>query len=193
MAGIKLGFGRDMTDSRMNPTKGRSYDISYEQVAGDHTFGIAAGTYRWYKTLREDLARRKTILELKLHAATVVGDAPTFERFYMGGTRSLRGFDYRGISPRSGSDNDPIGSEWIGTANGEVSVPLVGKSLAILFFVDTGMIDTGGIRASVGTGIQMMIPQWFGEIPLRLEIATPVMKDGDDKTQFFHFSVGRLF
>ena len=193
IAGIKLGFGRDLTDSRMNPTKGRSYDVSYEQVAGDHTFGIASGTYRWYKTLREDLARRKTDLEIKLHAATIVGEAPTFERFYMGGIRSLRGFDYRGISPRSGVDNDPVGSDWIGTISSEVSIPLVGKSMAALFFVDAGMIDTGGPRASIGTGIQIMIPQWFGQVPLRFELAVPFMKDGNDDTQVFHFSVGRLF
>ena len=193
LAGIRLGFGRDLTDSKMNPTKGRSYDVGYEQVGGDHTFGIASGTYRWYKTLHEDLARRKTVLELKLHAATIVGEAPTFERFYMGGIRSLRGFDYRGISPRAGADNDPIGSNWIGTISSEVSVPLVGKSMAALFFVDTGMIDTGGPRASIGTGIQLMIPQWFGQVPLRFELALPFMKDGDDDTQVFHFSVGRLF
>ncbi|NIA17339.1 MAG: BamA/TamA family outer membrane protein, partial [Planctomycetes bacterium] len=193
IAGIKLGFGRDMTDSKMNPTKGRGYDISYEQISGDYTFGIASGTYRWYRTLREDLARRKTVLEIKLRAATIVGEAPMFERFYVGGIRSLRGFDYRGISPRSGADNDPVGSDWMATINSEVSIPLVGKSMAALFFADAGMIDTGGPRASIGTGIQIMIPQWFGQVPLRFELAVPFMKDGSDETQVFHFSVGRLF
>jgi outer membrane protein insertion porin family len=193
LAGIKMGFGRDTTDNRYSPSKGINYELTYEQVALDHTFGILEGTYRWYKTLREDLARRKTVLETKLYAGTIVGDAPLFEKFYAGGTGSIRGFDYRGISPRSGADKDPIGSKWLVTASSEAVVPMVSDTLSGLLFVDTGMIETGGIRASVGIGIQIMIPQWFGPVPMRFELAYPVMKDGDDDTQMFSFSVGSLF
>ncbi len=193
LAGIKIGFGRDTTDNRFTPTKGKNYEASYEQVAGDHTFGILDGTYRWYKTLHEDLARRKTVLETKLHAATVIGDAPTFEKFYAGGIGSIRGFDYRGISPRAGADHDPVGSDWIATASGEISVPLTSEVLSALFFVDTAMIDTGGIRASAGIGIQILIPQWFGPVPMRFELAAPFLKDDEDDTQIFSFSVGALF
>ena len=193
LAGIKLGFGRDTTDNRFTPTKGKNYEVSYEQVAGDCTFGILDGTYRWYKTLHEDLARRKTVLETKLHAATIIGDAPLFEKFYAGGIGSVRGFDYRGISPRSGPDDDPVGSKWLVTASGEIVVPLTSEMLSALFFVDTGMIDTGGIRAAAGIGIQIMIPQWFGPVPMRFELAAPFLKSGDDDTQVFSFSVGALF
>lgn len=64
---------------------------------------------------------------------------------------------------------------------------------AALFFVDSGTIDTGDYRVSVGTGIQILIPQWFGPVPMRFSIAAPVMKDKEDKTQVFNFSIGRLF
>jgi outer membrane protein insertion porin family len=193
--GVRLGFGRNLTDDRFNPTKGYSFDVSYEQVAGDHTFGIVSGVHRWYRTLSEDLAGRKTVLATKLLAAGVIGDAPPFEKFYAGGTGTygIRGFAYRGISTRAGADNDPIGSDWIFLANAEATVPLASETLSALFFVDSGMIDSGGYRASIGTGIQILIPQWFGPVPMRLEIAAPLMKDGDDDTQVFSFSVGRLF
>ena len=46
------------------------------------------------------LADRKTILETKVHAATILGNAPPFEMFYAGGTGTIRGFDYRGVSTR---------------------------------------------------------------------------------------------
>lgn len=193
LAGIRIGFGRDTTDNRFTPTKGINYEAGYEQVGGDHTFGILDGTYRWYKTLREDIAGRKTVLETKLFAGTVIGDAPVFEKFYAGGLGSVRGFDYRGISPRAGADDDPIGSKWLVTASGEVSVPLTSQMLSALFFVDTGMVETGGIRASAGIGIQIMIPQWFGPVPMRFELASPFMKDESDTTQMFSFSVGSLF
>jgi outer membrane protein insertion porin family len=193
LAGVRIGFGRDTTDSRFSPTKGKNYELNYEQVAGDYTFGVLDGTYRWYKTLHEDLARRKTVLETKLHAATVIGDAPLFEKFYAGGLGSVRGFKYRGISPRSGPDDDPVGSRWLVTASGEIAVPLTSEALSALFFVDTGMVETGGIRAAAGIGIQILIPQWFGPVPMRFELAAPFLKNGEDKTQVFSFSVGALF
>jgi outer membrane protein assembly factor BamA len=193
--GVRLGFGRDLTDDRFNPTKGYSFDVSYEQVAGDHTFGIVSGVHRWYRTLSEDLAGRKTVLATKLLAASVIGDAPPFEKFYAGGTGTygIRGFKYRGVSTRAGADDDPIGSDWIFLANAEATVPLASDTFSALFFIDSGMIDSGGYRASIGTGIQILIPQWFGPVPMRLEIAAPLMKHGGDDTQVFSFSVGRLF
>ena len=193
LAGIKLGFGRDTTDNRFAPTKGKNYEVTYEQVAGDYTFGVIDGTYRWYKTLHEDLARRKTVLETKFRAATIVGDAPLFEKFYAGGIGNIRGFEYRGISPRSGPDDDPVGSKWLATASGEIVVPLTSEALSALFFVDTAMIETGGIRASAGIGIQILIPQWFGPVPMRFELTAPFLKSGEDDTQVFSFSIGSLF
>ena len=68
-----------------------------------------------------------------------------------------------------------------------------GEILSALFFVDSGLIDSGGPRASVGTGIQVMIPQWFGPVPMRFELAFPFMKDDEDDTRAFSFTVGALF
>ncbi len=200
IAGIKLGIGKDTTDDMFNPSAGYIFNASYEQVAGDHTFGILSWNYVQFKTLHEDLAERKTILGTKISTSAIIGDAPSFEQFYAGGQGSIRGFDYRGVSTRGWQRNvlspeqkDPIGSEWLFLAGAEVTVPLVGDSLSSLFFIDSGAIDTGGYRASVGIGIQIMIPQWFGPVPMRFELAAPMIKDDQDETQVFSFSVGRLF
>ena len=200
LGSVIFGIGRDLTDNRFTPSKGYSYNVSYEQTAGDFTFGILSGTYRRYFTLYEDLAERKTTLATRLYAATTVGDAPPFEKFYAGGSTNIRGFEYRGVSTRGLQTNvgspkreDPIGSDWIFLANAEVAVPVISENLSWLFFVDSGAIDTGGYRASVGTGIQILIPQWFGPVPMRFEVALPFMKTDEDKTEVFSFSVGRLF
>jgi outer membrane protein insertion porin family len=205
LTGVRVGAGRDLTDNRFNPSNGQNFDFSYEQVAGDFVFGIASGTYRRYFTLYEDLAERKTILATKLVAASVIGDAPPFEKFYAGGSSGygIRGFQYRGVSTRGLQTNvpagvtperkDPIGSDWIFLANGEVAVPVISENIAMLFFIDSGAIDTGGYRVGAGTGIQIMIPQWFGPVPMRFELAAPLMKSEGDKTQVFSFSVGTLF
>ena len=166
-----------------------------------------SGVHTRYRTLYEDLAERKTVLATKLLGATVVGDAPPFEKFYGGGSGfyGIRGFDFRGVSTRGApttvggapiagrKKKDPIGSDWIFLANAEVTVPLAGEHFSALFFVDSGVIDSGGYRAAAGIGIQILIPRWFGPVPMRFELATPLMKSDEDDTQVFSFSIGRLF
>ena len=191
--GTRFYICKDTTDSRYRPSRGYNFDTGYEQVVGDHTFGIISATQRWYTTLYEDLSENKTVLETKIWGGTIVGDAPPFEKFYIGGSSSLRGFEYRGISPRSGVDDDPVGSDWAIVGNAEVAVPLGSETFSWLFFSDVGTIETGGVRASVGTGVQILIPQFFGPVPMRFELAAPFMKDEKDETQAFSFSVGALF
>jgi outer membrane protein assembly factor BamA len=143
------------------------------------------------------------VLAVKLLAGTTFSDAPPFEKYYAGGTRryGLRGFEYRGVSTRGLRTNvpfierkDPVGSDWIFLANGEVAVPLVGENVDALFFIDSGTVDSGRYRASIGAGIQIQIPQLLGvPVPMRFELATPFSKDGEDETQVFSFSMGGLF
>jgi outer membrane protein insertion porin family len=207
LAGVKLGIGKDLTDDRFTPGKGYIVDGGYEQMTGDFTFGILSTTFTRYSTIHENLAGHRTILANKLHAATVLGDAPSYEKFYAGGmgtTYGIRGFEYRGVSTRGtpvvngvplvgAEKKDPIGSDWIFLANAELTVPIVSENFAALFFIDSGAIDSGNYRASVGTGVQIMIPQWFGPVPMRFGVAAPFMKDDADDTEAFFFYVGRLF
>jgi len=202
LTGVRFGIGRDLRDDIFNPSKGYKFNVGYEQVVGDETFGILQGNIVGFRTLYEDLADRKTILATKLLAATTFSYAPPFERFYAGGTNiyGIRGFDFRGVSTRGLQTNvanpqreDPIGSEWIFLANTEVAVPVVSDNLSALFFIDSGAIDTGPYRAAVGTGIQILIPQWSGPLPMRFEFAVPFKKDDEDETRVFSFSVRGLF
>jgi len=200
LVGVKLGIGKDFTDDIFFPTTGRSYEFSYEQVSGEHTFGLLNATYKRYYTVQEDLAERKTVLATGLRAGTVIGDAPPFEMFYAGGMQSIRGFEYRGVSTRGLQTNvaeperkDPIGSDWIFLANTELTVPLVSENLFGLFFIDSGTVDTGTYRVSGGAGIQILVPQWFGPMPMRFGFGVPFLKDEQDETEAFFFSFGGLF
>ena len=100
LAGVRLGVRRDLTDDMYTPGKGDIFEVGYEQVGGDFTFGILGSTYKWYTTLREDLAEQRTIFSARIHAGTTLGDAPPFEKYYAGGQGSIRGFEYRGVSTR---------------------------------------------------------------------------------------------
>ncbi len=72
LPGVRFGVGRDITDDKFYPSAGHSFDVSYEQNAGDETFGVLSGILRNYATLSEDLAERKTILATRLMAGTTV-------------------------------------------------------------------------------------------------------------------------
>jgi len=199
LLGARFGLGRSVLDDLYNPSLGYKFNTWYEQVTGDDTFGLLEGAYTHYFTLYTDVLDRKTVLATKVLAGTVVGDAPPFEKYYAGGSGryGLRGFEYRGISPRGLQTNvlpgfaqrkDPIGSDWIFLANAEIVFPLVGENFGALLFVDSGTVQTGKYRLSVGTGIQILIPQLFGNIPMRFEISLPLLKDEEDETQVFSFS-----
>ncbi len=201
--GLKFGLDYLNLDDRYTPSKGQVIGGNYEQVTGEFDFGILEGHYTHYWTLHEDVVGRKTVLAGRVLAATTVGDAPTFEKFYAGGSSgpyALRGFEYRGVSTRGLQTNvpnprreDPIGSDWIFLAGAEATVPLIGDNFSLLFFTDSGTVDTGRYRLSVGTGLQIMVPQLLGPVPMRFELAAPILKDPEDETQVFSFSAGGMF
>ncbi len=200
--GVKFGVGRTAVDDLYDPTSGPVAHASYEQVIGDFTYGLLEASYTHYFPIYEDVLGRKTVLSGRVRAATTVGDAPPFEKFYAGGTSryGMRGFEYRGVSTRGFQTNvsnprkkDPIGSDWVFLAGAELTIPLIGQNFRSLFFVDSGTVDTGGYRLSVGTGIEIKVPQIFGNVPMRFELGIPLLKSEGDETQVFSFSGGGLF
>jgi outer membrane protein insertion porin family len=202
--GVRFGVGKSAVDDLYDPTAGWRMNVSYEQLTGDFTFGLLEASYTHYITIYEDVLGRKTVLSGKVRAGTVLGDAPPFEKFYAGGTGryGIRGFEYRGVSTRGLQTNvdpalawrkDPIGSDWAFIAGTELVVPLIGQNFNGLFFLDSGTVDTGSYRLSVGAGIEIKVPQIFGNVPMRFELGIPLLKSEGDETQVFSFSGGGFF
>jgi outer membrane protein insertion porin family len=190
-----LAFTRDTTNRGFLPYQGYTMRIAVEQAAqpGKYTFTKVSGSWDQYFTLREDLLDRKTVLALHADAGNIFGDAPFFEQFYAGGIGSIRGFRFRGVSPRSGLDDDAIGGSFAMTVSGEVSYPLAGEFLRGVVFVDTGTVESdvklGTYRVAAGHGFRLYLP-FFGSAPFALDFATPLSKDSEDETQIISFSFG---
>jgi len=183
---------RDRTDSRWLPSKGDRLSLSYEQVSGDFDFGRAVVDYRIYHTLYLDPLDRKHILAARATAGAIFGEAPVFERFYGGGLGFIRGFDFRGISPRQGPADHPVGGDFMTLLGAEYTFPLAGRELRGVLFVDTGAVEReAGIwdyRVSAGFGIRIHAP-FFGRIPMTLDFAFPINKHPDDDTELVSFSI----
>lgn len=108
-------------------------------------------------------------------------DVPFYDRFYLGGPESLRGFKYRSVSPReadSGS-KEPIGgnSYWFGSL--EYSIPVI-ERLRFALFYDIGNVESKSYSFSMssfsdnwGVGLRLNLP--IG--PLRLDYGIPIHHD----------------
>ena len=131
------------------------------------------------------------------------GDVPFYDRYYLGGLYSLRGFKFRNIAPRQaytpGVDTtEPIGGDsyWFGSV--EYSIPLFekenGVSLRFALFYDIGAVAAAPYSFSSsysddwGLGIRLNIPH-LG--PLRLDYGFPLAHDQyNGSSGQFQFGVG---
>lgn len=197
LTSIGLQLRRDTTNRGLLPAKGTTTTLgieSYGALGGDYSFQKATSGFDWYQTISEDLLDRKTILAFHGDAGYIFGgDDPFFERFYGGGIGSIRGFQFRGVSPRSGPAQDRVGGDFSLTGTVELSYPLVGEILRGVVFTDFGTVEhdvqIGVVRSSVGTGVRLTLP-FLGQVPIALDVAVPITKDHYDNTQFFSFSLG---
>lgn len=195
MTSVKATMVRDRTDSRLLPSSGDRLRIGYEQygiLGGDHVFGKVTARYQWYKTIKTDLLDRKSVLQLRAQGGAIIGNAPVFERFFAGGTGSIRGFEFRGVGERDGIDENNIGGDYLVLLGAEYSYPLYGDNLRGHVFMDTGTVGSGMYRASIGTGVRFTI-NVLGPVPLEFNLAVPILSDSDDDEQVFSFLVGSLF
>ena len=165
-------------------------------MGGDYLFGKLTSSYTRHWTVAIDDQDRHSIVSTYGRFGQIFGDAPVFERFYAGGIGSLRGFDFRGISPRDGIRNNRIGGDFMLLTGADYSFPLYSKVFRGVFFADMGTVEEDfGInswRASVGAGIRLTL-DIFGTIPMEFDFAIPVSKDGDDDTRIFSFFIGLPF
>lgn len=193
-------FGRDTVDDRFYPMRGSVNSISLEFAGGP--FGASEDFIktildsRWYFPFKWATAfmARGSFGYVREYGG---GDVAVFERFFLGGLDSLRGFKYRHVGPR-GEDNpnDVVGGNKMLIFNFEYLFPLI-KAAKIrgLVFFDAGnawsrddTIDFD-LRESVGFGVRWNSP--FG--PLRIEWGYVLDKKDDEDGSQLEFSMGTVF
>ncbi len=134
-------------------------------------------------------------------------EIPYTERFFQGGSSSLRGFRLRGAGDRGGDvlgfpTQHAAGGESYMSGSVEWLYPLYStvqpgtykaiESLRGVLFVDWGVlgdtasdIDLNDTRASVGFGVGLAYP-----LPIQLNFGFPVRRFSGDERQTFSFSIG---
>ncbi|MDB5333464.1 MAG: hypothetical protein JWP03_4615 [Phycisphaerales bacterium] len=196
LTGAGISVRRDTTNPGIFPYQGSVLKFGYEYVGalgGDYRFHKLSLSGDAYQTIYEDLIDRRTVLGFHGFAGYIPGNSVFFERFYGGGIGSIRGFRFRGVSPREGRGSDPIGGNFALTGSAEVNFPIYGETLRGVVFTDVGDIESGvrlgTIRSSVGAGVRLTLP-FLGQAPLAIDFAVPITKSGEDDKQLISFSLG---
>ena len=196
---VSVSVVYDSRNRPFNPSEGSRHSITlkYAGIGGNIGYSKATADTGWYFPLFWG-----TVGFLHSEGGYVVRNAgkylPDYERFYLGGISSLRGFDWRDISPVIDGDIKIGGTEFV-QFNAEYLFPIIQESgLVGLFFYDTGNAwatdnddaeSADGLRSSIGFGIRWYYPMG----PLRLEKGYILDSKPGEGSGRWEFSMGGTF
>ncbi len=196
-----VGFGvtliHDTRDSAFLPTEGHIYEISFEQVVGSFDYPRAELEVRRYLLLRQHPdGSGRHVLGLSGRVAYTGSNTPIYEHYFAGGYSSLRGFSFRGASPRDPATGLRVGGHFLVLASAEYMFPLTADDLLrLVIFCDTGAVQPDidewrdRYRVAPGFGFRITIPA-LGPAPVALDFAFPISKEDGDDRQVFSFFLG---
>jgi outer membrane protein assembly factor BamA len=193
IVGLRAAVARDTRDSFLRPTSGSHLELSAEEVLGDYTFPILSAEGNKYFTIyqRPDGSGR-WVLALRSQVSWAGNNAPVFERFYAGGFRSIRGFQFRGVGPDV--NGFKVGGDFLFLNSAEVQVPILANDqLYAVGFVDSGTVERDvrldTYRVTAGVGLRIVVPM-LGPVPIALDFGFPIVKEKSDVRQVFSFWLG---
>ncbi|HDZ4949120.1 TPA: outer membrane protein assembly factor BamA [Campylobacter jejuni] len=171
-----------------------STSLEYAGLGGDQEFISSSSKFNFYQGLQDyigyDLIYR---YKASFYKVWDEGYLPINQRIYLGGIRSIRGFESRTVSPKN-QWGDEIGGTIAFANSVELSFPLIDRiKLRGSVFFDYGMIGRKNLdeikRMSTGIGIEWITP--IG--PLQLVFAKPLNDKKGDDTNSFEFNLGTRF
>ena len=198
LSALSSGVVWNKTDNLLNPTTGWILSFMAEQVGsflgGSFDFFKLQGEVKGYYPLAE-----KTVFASRFRLGFAEPmhngeEVPLFERFYAGGSNSVRGYGRSLLGPRS-SSNDPIGGRSLIEGSLEFRQQFTEKIGGALF-VDFGQVSLrsfdvpiGDLKFSGGLGARYATPVG----PVRLDVAFPFNPPPRNRSWQINFSIGQAF
>jgi outer membrane protein insertion porin family len=187
-------------DSPIFPTSGSKFLANYR-----YSGGFLGGDIYLHK-VKLELIRFQPIWKrhvLGMHAVYEGLEAfggkgiPFYEKFFLGGERSIRGFDIYNLGPRDKNGN-VLGGNKSFYLNFEYAIPLT-QQFSFVFFYDVGnSYDVGmpiklkDVYSSAGLELKIFVPML--NVPFRLIFAyNPRLLSSADQHFVFKFAVGPSF
>ena len=189
---VTLLVRRDSRDKLWNTTKGSINELSFQYagIGGDEKFNKYRGRTAWFLPLFWD-----TVFLVQGRAGYIKdnGKLSVFQKFFLGGINTVRGYDYNTISPQDANGYYVGGTKML-NFNAEYRFPLLKEQgvVGLVFFDagnafdDSAFWNPSSLKKSAGAGVR-----WYSPIgPLRLEYGFKLDRQGDESPGKWEFSVG---
>jgi len=200
---LRARITRDAVDQFIEPGDGYRATLAAEWSP---PVGFSQNPYFWlhgYGSLYRSIGKGTVVAtRLDLGFAGTLGNATDLlpdNRFFAGGSTSMRGYERRRLGQVDGA-NEPLGGEVVALAGSELRqhvATLIGVQVGCTFFVDSGQVwlqrqdaRVDDLRAAWGFGLLIGTPVG----PLRFEraenIGSPMHGDPD---VVYHFALGHPY
>jgi translocation and assembly module TamA len=202
LAGIPLTLKYDDTDNLFNATHGVRATMqvtptqSFTGKPGTFVLSqITASTYLDMSSLWNQPGRSVIALRGLVGKAFGVGQfgLPPDQRFYAGGSATVRGFKYQSVGPQF-PDGNPEGGTAISAGTIEYRQRIL-ENYGFAAFVDAGQVAANGEpfggNTHVGVGLGARYYTSIG--PIRVDFAVPVNKEPGGDSFELYIGIGQAF
>ena len=195
---ISLTPSIDTRDDFFNPRQGGRHSLMVQDaggfLGGDSYFVKVLGQTSWFFPLP-----LRTTLNIRGQAGFITPyggrDLPIYEKFFVGGINTVRGFEYGKAGPIDIPTGDPIGAKKMVVFSVDWIFPLsreIGLQGALFFDVGKGFdkfSDITPLRFGAGPGIRWFSP--FG--PIHIDLGFNLNRKKGEKGQVIDFTGGSVF
>ena len=206
-AAIMPSYGYDSRDDPFDPNRGKRF-ISRIRFAG----GPLGGDYDYVRpelhfTAFKGLGKKVTLglnLEVGQFFTYNESDLPIYERYRLGGDRTIRGIPYYTVVPRTedgayfltqGGSQQGGDRDWLANFEWQLRV---GGPVKIVFFADLGNTyhelqgwDWGVMRKTTGVELRVFLPMF--QAPIRFIYGYNLDPFPEEEQSDFQFSIGTTF
>ena len=195
---VAMNYVYDSRDNSVQPRNGHKIDagITFAGLGGDvKTFTLSTQGQKYWNLKWDSIFSLNG--ELAFVDSVNDDEIPIFERMFLGGGRTLRGFEFRDVGPRDakGYTNEVYGGNSLGYITAEYTIPII-ETVRAAVFSDTGFVNADSwdlspsdIYSDIGVGIRLKLP--ISPLPLALDYAIPISSPDQeaDKGGQFNFSL----
>jgi outer membrane protein assembly factor BamA len=195
---LALLFERSTLDDRYYPTKGThqslGWDFARRGLASDCSFNRLTLQFRGYTTPGKffTYAFRTKVGWVEEFGSS--SQVPYFERFFAGGTGTIRGYKGKHVGPQD-DQNFPLGGDLLWVNNFEVRFPIY-KKISGAYFLDAGNLwvrpnkfNFGDLKCGTGFGLRFAT-KWG---VARLDYGIRLTHEKDEPPSRIHASFGIPF
>lgn len=188
---------RDTRDRRFAPTRGSRTVLETELAGGplggnNDFYRAIVGTKKYFPVWK----KKRLVFGQRVQGGFAQGiggkDLPIFERFFAGGSNTLRGFTYNEVGPQE--DGEAVGGDSRFLWSSELRYPLLDQmNLTGIGFLDAGNVysdisdfDPFNLRSAIGAGIRLFSP--IG--PMGFDYGIKLDQKPGESSGEFHFKMG---